>query len=40
MFCWLEVLDARPMPAQKACQEPVFTHDFLNVALFRRAANR
>lgn len=40
MFSWLEVLDVRRMPAQKACQEPVFTYDFLNVALFRRAASR
>ena len=40
MFSWLEVLDARPMPAQKTCEEPVFTHDFLNVALFRKAPNR
>ena len=40
MFSWLEVLDARPMPAQKTCEEPVFTHDFLNVALFRRGHSR
>ena len=40
MFSWLELLDARPMPAQKVCKEPVFTQDFLNVALFRKAPNR
>lgn len=39
MFSWLEALDARPMPAQGAAGEPAFTHDFLNVALFRRAVS-
>ena len=38
MFSWLEVLDARRMPAQRLCEERVFTHDFLNVVLFRRSA--
>lgn len=36
MFSWLEVLDLGPMPAAVSVPEPVFTHDFLNVALFRR----
>jgi SAM-dependent methyltransferase len=36
MFGWLEAVDAGPMPAAPAVREPVFTHDFLNVALFRR----
>ncbi|MGH3713829.1 MAG: hypothetical protein ACRDT4_10280 [Micromonosporaceae bacterium] len=38
MFSWLEAVDARPMPAPAAVPEPVFTQDFLNVALFRRPA--
>lgn len=37
MFSWLEPLDARPMPSQHEVAEPAFTHDFLQVALFRRA---
>lgn len=39
MFSWLEVLDARPIPATETVEEPAFTHDFLNVALFRRPAD-
>ncbi len=35
MFSWLEPVDARPMPRQEALPEPVFTQDFLTVALFR-----
>ncbi len=38
MFAWLEPLDARPMPSQHEVTEPAFTHDFLQMALFRRAA--
>lgn len=38
MFCWLEPLDAGRMPLPEAVAEPAFTHDFLNVALFRRPA--
>ena len=37
MFSWLEAVDAGPMPAQHAVREPAFTHDFLHMALFRRA---
>jgi hypothetical protein len=36
MFSWLEAVDAGPMPASVPSREPVFTQDFLNVALFRR----
>ncbi len=36
MFSCLEPLDARPLPDQHEVDEPVFTHDFLQVALFRR----
>lgn len=38
MFAWLEPLDAGRMPSAETVGEPVFAHDFLNVALFRRAA--
>ncbi len=38
MFSWLEAVDAGPMPASVPGREPVFTQDFLNVALFRRPA--
>lgn len=36
MFSWLEVVDARPMPSSVTGRGPVFTQDFLDVALFRR----
>jgi SAM-dependent methyltransferase len=39
MFAWLEVVDLGPMPASVSVPEPVFTQDFLNVALFRRPAS-
>ncbi len=38
MFGWLEPLDARLMPGAEEVAEPAFAHDFLQVALFRRAA--
>ena len=38
MFSWLEAVDLRPMPPSVSGPEPVFTQDFLNVALFRRPA--
>ena len=39
MFSWLEMVDLGPMPAAVSVPEPVFTQDFLNVALFRRPAS-
>lgn len=37
MFSWLEVLRTGPMPPPETVAGPAFTHDFLQVALFRRA---
>ncbi len=36
IFADLELIDARPMPGQETLDQPAFTMDFLNVALFRR----
>jgi SAM-dependent methyltransferase len=36
MFSWLEAIDVGPMPSAESVPEPVFTQEFLNVALFRR----
>jgi hypothetical protein len=36
MFSWLELVDARLMPAPHAHEEETFSHNFLQVALFRR----
>ncbi|HEY7718486.1 MAG TPA: class I SAM-dependent methyltransferase [Pedococcus sp.] len=36
VFGSLELLDARAMPPAEAVGEPAFSHDFLQVALFRR----
>lgn len=36
MFSWLEPVDAREMPAPHDHGHEVFSHDFLQVALFRR----
>ena len=36
MFAWLELVDARLMPPGHTHEEPTFSHDFLQVALFRR----
>lgn len=38
MFSWLDLVAAGPMPGQDAVDEPVFTQDFLTVALFRNPA--
>jgi SAM-dependent methyltransferase len=36
VFSWLEPVAIGPIPPQADVAEPVFTHDFLTVALFRR----
>ena len=36
MFSWMELVDARNMPAPHEHAEEAFSHDFLQVALFRR----
>lgn len=36
MFSSLELIDAGPMPGAAAVADPVFTQDFLTVALFRK----
>jgi len=36
MFSWLEPVDAREMPAPHDHGHEVLSHDFLQVALFRR----
>jgi SAM-dependent methyltransferase len=36
VFSWLEPVARGPIPPQEDVAEPVFTHDFLTVALFRR----
>ena len=36
MFSWLEPVDSRQMPAPHDHDHEVFSHDFLQVALFRR----
>ncbi|WP_328991443.1 methyltransferase domain-containing protein [Kribbella sp. NBC_01245] len=38
MFSWLDPIAAGPMPGQDAFDVPVFTQDFLTVALFRNPA--
>lgn len=39
MFCWLDIVDAGPMPAAEAVGESTFSQDFLNVALFHKKVN-
>lgn len=36
MFAWLELVDARHMPPARNHGEEAFSHDFLQVALFRK----